>query len=460
MVGTVGAARGLGGWKGLLATGTAFALGLAAGSGLVFGGLGLVAVALDPGRPWIVAAAVLAVIAAASDAAGLRVRPQLRFQVPERWRRRLPLPLAVFLYGLLLGTGFTTYVPAAAVWALVALSLALGSLATALAIGLALAAGRALPILVLAPRSDGELLAERPGALRLVRILAAGALAVGVAAVLAGPAAGATIVAAPGGDPSVAAADVAWQVPGTGGFFRRGDQTAQLPGADPALGGALVAWHAGDDVTVAARDTLAPVLSERIVGVEKLAVSDRWLAFRVRRADGSRRLYAQSLTDTAQVRTVATAAGAVQIGRPVLAGDVLVFHVATVGASWITALDLVSGKSRRLRSSKTEQLLHPALLGSRLLYVRVSRCSQQLRLGRAAGGRERVLLALPPQASWDRGREPGHTSQGSATPCPGRPRATTTILWTTALTSRFAYVTTLRRRAGGQTTPTLLRIAR
>jgi hypothetical protein len=34
------------------------------------------------------------------------------------------------------------------------------------------------------------------------------------------------------------------------------------------------------------------------------------------------------------------------------------------------------------------------------------------------------------------------------------------MLWTTALTTRFAYVTTLHRTAGGPATPTLLRISR
>jgi hypothetical protein len=33
------------------------------------------------------------------------------------------------------------------------------------------------------------------------------------------------------------------------------------------------------------------------------------------------------------------------------------------------------------------------------------------------------------------------------------------MLWTTALTSRFAYVTTVRRAPSGATTPTLLQLA-
>ncbi len=135
------------------AGGASFAVGLLAGSMLVFGSLGVVATLLHPGRAWILVAAAIAAAAALSDAGGLRVRPQIPFQVPEHWRRTMPLPLAVFLYGLLIGTGLTTYVPAAAAWALMVLSLALGKLVPALAVGLLLAAGRALPVLVLICRS-------------------------------------------------------------------------------------------------------------------------------------------------------------------------------------------------------------------------------------------------------------------------------------------------------------------
>src|SRR6478736_5541103 len=106
MAGTVRAARHRG------KAGAAFAAGLALGAAAVF-------VAL-----------------------GVRVRPQIRFQVPEPWRRTMPLPRALFLYGLLLGTGLTTYVPATAAWALPALSLALGNVRLSVAIALGFAAGR------------------------------------------------------------------------------------------------------------------------------------------------------------------------------------------------------------------------------------------------------------------------------------------------------------------------------
>src|SRR5919201_5796173 len=183
MVGTVSAARKLGGRRALVASEAAFALGLVVGASLFFGALGLAGSALHPSRVGVAVAAGLALAAAATDAAGRRVRPQLRLQVPESWRRTMPLPRALFLYGVLLGTGLTTYVPAATAWALLPLGLVLGSVTGALTIAAGLAAGRALPVLVLAGRGEETVLAERPQGLRVVRVLAALSSDLGMAAV-------------------------------------------------------------------------------------------------------------------------------------------------------------------------------------------------------------------------------------------------------------------------------------
>ncbi len=281
MVCTVGAARRFGGKKAVARSSASFAIGLLAGSMLVFGSLGVVATLLHPGRAWILAAAAVAAAAALSDAAGLRVRPQIPLQVPEHWRRTMPLPSALFMYGLLIGTGLTTYVPAAAAWALMVLSLALGKLVPALAVGVLLAAGRALPVLALIFRSNSETepgaigaLGERPGILRLVRVFCAVSLAAGTAAAVAGTV-GARVIVPSAEDPSVAATDLAWQQPGLGGFLSRpGAAPLRLPGNDPAIGGSLVAWHVASLVTVADRATLMPVVQETAAGVQKLALSE------------------------------------------------------------------------------------------------------------------------------------------------------------------------------------------
>src|SRR6185436_9165975 len=179
--------------------GAAFAAGLALGAGVVFVALGAIGAAVS-GHAVVLVALAVGAVAVASDALGLRVRPQIRFQVPEPWRREMPVSRALFLYGLLLGTGLTTYVPATAAWALPALSLALGDVGASLAIAAGFAAGRALPVLFLRETT----IAERPRGLRLVRVLAAASL---LAALVAGQVQAAGTVASPGGDPSVEGTD-------------------------------------------------------------------------------------------------------------------------------------------------------------------------------------------------------------------------------------------------------------
>ena len=449
MAGTVGAARGR---RGLAAASASFAGGLALGAALLFGGLGLLGASFDIPRAVLLAIVALAVVA---DAAALRVRPQVHLQVPERWRRTMPLPLALFLYGALLGTGVSTFVPAAALWELLPLTIAAGF--SALAIGVSFAAGRALPVIVLAARGDETALTERPRGLRVLRLLAAGSL---LLALVAGAASAATPVAKPAGDPSTAGTDLVWMQPGVGGFLLRGGQRTPLPGKDPTLGDAFIAWHAGDTVTVAASATLTPVLQETIPGVEKLAVSTKWLVYRAGYRDGSEQILYRSIADPAKAITITRRRPAGQLGRPVISGDTVLFHFATAHGSSLILANLANGRRRAVRRSQDDVLLNPAVQGTSLLYVQASRCSQELKLAPLFGGRARVLYEIAPLAGEDLGHERGHTHQGEHLPCPYRPRPTTRMLWTTALSNTSAYVTVLLPRRGGRTTPTLLAVAR
>jgi hypothetical protein len=441
MVGTVRAARHR------AAAAASFAAGLAVGAVMTFGTLGLIGALVTPGRGFLIGAAALAGAAVLADLAGARVRPQLHFQVPEPWRRSMPLSQALFLYGLMLGTGLMTFVPAAAAWALLPLSVAVG-FPGAISVGLSFAAGRALPVLLV---RDDTALAERPQGLRALRILTAATLAL---ALVAGEARAAARAATPGGDPSVEGADLVWQLPGTGGFLLRNGQATQLPGTDPAVGGGFIAWRAGDQITVAMLDTLQIVLQQTIPGIEKLAVSNDWFAYRVRLPTGEQQLRAFALVDPARTRVLTRARAPGRLGRPSLSGSVVVYHVAGAGGSALLSFDLGTGTRRELRSSNRDQLLNPARLGSKLLYVRLSRCSQELRIG------SRVLYRLPPLAGQDAGHERRHTRQGEHLPCSVRRKPTSRMLWTTALSSTTAYVTVLRPGSGGQMTPSLLAIAR
>ena len=178
-----------GGYAGRLRTTLAacstFAAGALVGGAVTFGGLALLGQALGAGGAAALAvAAALALAAAIGEARGVRILPQVRRQVPESWRRRMPVPLAAGLYGVLLGLGFTTFILTFAVWALAGVSVAVGDPALGLAVGLAFGAGRLLPVVVLAPAATTgagaalhAAMAERPQILRSLRAVDALALA-------------------------------------------------------------------------------------------------------------------------------------------------------------------------------------------------------------------------------------------------------------------------------------------
>ena len=86
-----------------------------------------------------------------AEARGTRIVPQIRRQLPERWRWTMPMPLAAALYGVLLGLGFTTFVLSFGVWALAGISFALGDLDAGLVIGAAFGVGRAIPVVLRRP---------------------------------------------------------------------------------------------------------------------------------------------------------------------------------------------------------------------------------------------------------------------------------------------------------------------
>ncbi len=461
MVGTLAPGGYAGRRRVTVAACATFTLGALAGGAVTFGGLAVVGAAL--GAPGAVAAAVAAAVAlaaAAGEARGARIVPQVRRQVPEPWRRTLPLPLAAALYGVLLGLGFTTFILTFAVWALAAFSVALGDPALGLAIGLGFGAGRALPVIALAPiagRDRGSrvhaAMAERPAILRALRGIDAAALAAVAVALATGPASAAERIAAPGTDPGVTGDVLVYHHPGTGGVLVRDGVAQSLPGRFPAAGGGLVAWTDGATITVATADTLAPVTTIDAPGADALAVSAPWVAWRAGEA-----ILARPLAG-GDTRLVAAASG---IGRPALDGARLVFHRATRTRSSLVEVDLATSVSRVLRRSRGTLLLNPSLLGDTLLYVASTATRQQLRLRR--GATETVLYSIAPTARRDAARETGHgrhRHRGRVPPLPQRPRpGVTETLWTTALSDQAAYVTRLRARRGGGSDSSLLRVAR
>jgi hypothetical protein len=431
----------------LLACATFFA-GACVGGVVTFASLASLGSLFSTVAATLVAVAI-ALTAAIAEARGAAVAPQIPRQVPEHWRRTLPLPLAAALYGVLLGLGFTTYVLTFAVWALGALVLAAGDPAAGIAVGLAFGAGRALPIVAVAPlvhRQTGkaalQAMAERPALLRRARLADAAALVLAATALFVGEARAANNIGL-GTDPSTSGDLVAWSTPPGGVLVRGGARTA-LPGR-PVLGGSLVAWRTGTDVHVASAADLTPVLDLSLSSVDALGVSDRWLVTRERDASGGDVLVARPLQAPDAVQVIASVPPPGQLGRPALDGDLVVFHVTTRRESRIVTTDLVAGTSRVVRTSRTAQLTNPSLLAGQLLYVRQTSTAQLLELGAVApGGRNRVLYRLGAPAPRDQGYESGH-SHITRTP---RPKLAPGFLWTTALGPRLAYVTFIPRKDG------------
>ena len=402
-----------------------FLPGAVVGALVTFGGLALAGSALPGGWLSYAAAAVIALLAAAVEARGSRITPQIRRQLPEHWRRVMPMPLAAALYGMLLGLGFTTFVLTFGVWALAGIVLALGDPIAGLAIGVGFGVGRALPIVCLAPiadrpagRSAIELMADRPGLYRGIRLGDAAALTAAAIALLwaAGAAADVKRVK-PGADPGFDGGDFVSQ---------RGESRAaelrsaaggvtQLPGADPAIGGSYIAVLDSGRVVLLGRNTLEELDRVDVSGVDAVAVSGAWLAIRAR-LQGRDRLEVRPIAPDGtigQARDVAAAGPPAQIGRPSLGGERLAYAVAKDSTNKVVIYRLATGKRRTLFASRRNGLSNPSLHGDALLYVRSTRHRDELRLRDLEDGGDRRL------------------------------RAGKTRLWSTALSGRRAYVTIL-----------------
>jgi len=460
-----------------LAAALAFALGALAGGAATFGGLALAGERLGTGGALAAALAAGALlVAAAGDAAGRRIVPQVRRQVPESWRRIMPLPLASGLYGVLLGLGFTTFVLSFATYALALACLALGEPGAGLAVGLAFGMGRALPVVVLAPLQDRDAglraattMAERPAVLHGLRAAAAAALAVAVAALAldgAPAAAQATQFQAVGTDPGASDAAVVWHEPGAGGRIMRGQGVEALPGADPAIAGGTVAWRAGDRIELAPVSTLQPAAAVAAPGAEEIAVSEGAVAWRDRDPAGHHRLFIADASGAGPARLIARAQTPdAEIGRPALDGNVIAFHITSPRSSRIVEIDFAANARRDLPAPAGTQILNPSLRGDRMLFVRAGFRRQELVLALRTAATEQVVWSTEPTARRDAGREPrrkrhraGYPNR-TPPPLPRRPAEGVTLtLWTTALRSADAFVTRLRHNRGAPTTAEILRV--
>ena len=226
------------------------------------------------------------VAAAALEARGARIMPQVRRQVPESWRRVMPVPLAAGLYGVLLGLGFTTFILTFAVWALAGVSVALGDPCSGSPVGLAFGVGRTLPVVVARAvrrrgraRRDGRAAAHPAfaAARRRRRAGRGGRRAVRRARPGAGVSAAARLrrPELDGADARVPPAR--W--PGRAAWAGR---RPALAGNHPAIGGGRQAWIANGQVVVAGLGGIAAPTADSV------AVSGTYVAWRQGRSSRRR----------------------------------------------------------------------------------------------------------------------------------------------------------------------------
>jgi hypothetical protein len=247
------------------------------------------------------------------------------------------------------------------------------------------------------------------------------ALALGLAAIALGATATAEAArtrADNAADPSADKTDVVWQQEGTrqGVLGNAGVQTP-LPGRDPDIGGAYIAVLQRDRIDLLDRTNRTRIASFQAPGVDAVALSQDWLVYRTRR-DGRDVLHARSISDPAHpgvVRDLAGASPPDQIGRPSVAKSRVFYATATRTRNRIVRRTLTQSHGGVVVGSKKAALSNPAVVGTKLVYVRTDQRRQHLMLKKLGGG--------------GHGHSIYSRRKGSGT------------LWSTAVGKRRAYVT-------------------
>jgi hypothetical protein len=406
MIETIGPTGHTGGQATTLAACATFLPGALVGAVLTFGGLALVGAAVPGEAGWVsyTLASVVALAAAIAEVRGKRITPQIRRQLPEPWRRVMPMPVAAGLYGILLGLGFTTFVLTFGVWALVGISLALGEPVAGLAIGIGFGVGRAAPIIALAPfaaRAFGRraltLMSERPELYRVIRFGDAIVLAGAAAALSFAGVAHADVEQVNGAsDPSVAGSTLVYaKDQDDAAFVTEGSGSEPLQGTDPSIAENWAAVIEGQSVTVLDRPGFTEVSSFDAPGVDAVAISNNWIAYRTR-TDGRDRMIVRKLNDAGvagQPKNLAAAGEPDQLSLPSIDGNTLVYAVLTRSSSRIIEASTKTMNRDVVLTSKFSQVSNPSVRGTSLAYARGTKYGWELRLkklGNADLGRSLV----------------------------------------------------------------------
>ncbi len=398
-----------------------FALAALAASAALGAALGFVG-GLVGTRPVLIAAAALAFLAALREAGVLPVPvPQSRRQVPERWHYELPLPVWSAGYGAGLGLGFLTYQPVATFWVACAAALALGKPVPAACCFALYGAGRAF--MTIWPRRrepSGPAAVERLVG-RASFIGRANAVVLGVAVVLlaVAPAAGAAVTSVGRGfDPAADGQTLARARKDSGTMKvvvapAGGSTDTVTPANSPALDGDYLAYE--DDQGIKVIDWRLDTFVRELDGPYSHPALDYPLLAYIRDDGANERLV---LTDISKPsldeQVIASVRSAADLGRPALRGGRLAWHRIVHGGSSINVLNLGTDERRTIKRTSMWMESNPSVTSKRIVWVEHRPQGSYLRMKWFGSSKTKTLMHV-------NGRQ--------------------TLLWTTALTGRTAYVT-------------------
>ena len=365
---------------------SAGAMVAAASVGFVAGVCGAVA-----GRRVALAVAVVVTfLAIAGQATGGRWLPQRRAQVPEAWRRTRPLWQWSSGYGAILGVGALTYQPFAAAWVALAAAASLSSPYAGVAAMVAFAVGRT--VMVIVPTAGQS---PRVGSVvsrgRLARILVAPTFAAGMFA-FAGQAVGA--IRPPEIDGTASGSVVAVTRVGkdqTVVIIRRPDHPSRVivGASQPSLEGSRLAVRDSEGIRVldwATGRTIARIRGR----VTSPALA--WPRIAFRRREGNRWLLVARDLSLRTVRILDSRPLDIDLGRPAMRGDLVVWHVTSARESVLVASRYDGAPFVVLRST-TRVASSPTLGNTRLAWIEDDATCSRVVAGPVDGGPVTLVAA-------------------------------------------------------------------
>jgi hypothetical protein len=359
------------------------------------------------------AALAVAAFAAAEAAAELGVVrlpvPQVRRQVPERWRERYPQPLTALLYGLGLGLGFATYLPVATLIVVAAGVAALAGPLSGAAVLAGFGIGRTLVLAVATVRvrsyEQAGFRVERlarlgaGGRLKRVNAVALGLLAAVLAlAAATGEARAATrLDLGPGSvaDPSAAPGVLAFDRIGTGGALtgvvRMNGTFTTLPGFEPDVDGTQAVVDTGPDFEIVDLTTMNVLQTLTLPGRDP-ALSGSWLVYR-RVKDGRRQIVLYDLSD-ATSKVIAHSKRRTDLGAPDISYPRVVYHRTGASRSSIAVYRIDRGTTKLVRSTVRYSYFGPSIDATTVVYVYQTLKRMQVRVLDLSTGAGRRVYSI------------------------------------------------------------------